>query len=157
MDTVWAPWRITYVEIAKPSGCILCSKPREDNDAENYILYRAKHNFIILNSFPYNPGHLMVAPYRHVSSPEELAPEELLEHSELINRSLAALRESFGSRDFNVGMNLGTTAGAGIPGHIHSHIVPRWAGDTNFMPVIAGTKVIPQALRDTYLKLKDKF
>jgi len=157
MDTLWAPWRISYIEMAKPQGCILCDKPKEKKDDENYILYRARHNFVILNAFPYNPGHLMVAPYRHVPSPEELNPEELLEHSQLINQCLGALRESFGSHDFNVGMNLGTVAGAGVPGHMHSHIVPRFSGDTNFMPVLADTKVIPQALKDTYIKLKSKF
>jgi ATP adenylyltransferase len=157
MDTVWAPWRMTYIEMEKPSGCILCSKPRENKDAANYILYRAKANFIILNSYPYNPGHLMVAPYRHVASPEELSREELLEHSELVTRSLTILREVFGCDGFNLGMNLGTVAGAGITDHMHSHIVPRWQGDTNFMPVIANTRVIPQALKDTYQKLKSKF
>lgn len=157
MNTVWAPWRINYIEMKKPEGCILCSKPGEDNDADNYIIHRGKHNFVILNSYPYNPGHLMVAPYRHVASPEELAKEEILEHWELINRSLGILRKSFGCHDFNIGMNLGSIAGAGITGHIHSHIVPRWQGDTNFMPVVADTKVIPQALKDTYLKLHDKF
>jgi ATP adenylyltransferase len=157
MDTVWAPWRMTYIEMEKPSGCILCSKPRENKDAANYILYRAKANFIILNSYPYNPGHLMVAPYRHVASPEELSREELLEHSELVTRSLTILREIFGCDGFNLGMNLGTIAGAGIADHMHSHIVPRWQGDTNFMPVIANTRVIPQALKDTYQKLKSKF
>ena len=157
MDTVWAPWRMTYIEMEKPSGCILCSKPRENKDAANYILYRAESNFIILNSYPYNPGHLMVAPYRQVASPEELSREELLEHSELVTQSLVILRQSFGCDGFNLGMNLGTVAGAGIADHMHSHIVPRWQGDTNFMPVIASTRVIPQALKDTYQKLKGKF
>ena len=157
MDTIWAPWRMPYIEMEKPSGCILCSKPRENKDAANYILYRAKANFVILNLYPYNPGHLMVAPYRHIASPEELSREELLEHSELVTRSLTILRESFGCDGFNLGMNLGIVAGAGIADHMHSHIVPRWQGDTNFMPVIASTKVIPQALKDTYQKLKGKF
>lgn len=156
MDTIWAPWRVTYIEMAKPKGCILCDKPKENKDAENYIVFRGKHSFIILNAFPYNPGHLMVAPYRHVPSPEDLNPEELLEHSHLINRCLGALRETFASQDFNIGMNLGTVAGAGIPGHMHSHIVPRFTGDTNFMPVLADIKVVPQALKDTYNKLKTK-
>ncbi|MFA5317110.1 MAG: HIT domain-containing protein [Dehalococcoidales bacterium] len=157
MDTIWAPWRIKYIEMAKPAGCILCSKPGEDNDAENYILHRARHNFIILNSYPYNPGHLMVVPYRHVASPEELTGDEILEHWQLINRSLGILRDSFGCHDFNIGMNLGSIAGAGIAEHIHSHIVPRWQGDTNFMPVIGSTRVVPQALEETYLKLHEKF
>jgi len=157
MKTIWAPWRIAYIEMEKPKGCILCDKPKENKDAENYILFRGKLNFIILNAFPYNPGHLMVAPYRHVPSPEALTNDELLEHSQLINRSLGVLRETFGSQDFNIGMNLGTIAGAGIPGHMHSHIVPRFAGDSNFMPVLADVKVVPQALKDTYSKLKSKF
>lgn len=157
MDTIWAPWRMAYIETEKPSGCILCLKPRQNQDAANYILYRAKTNFIILNRYPYNPGHLMVAPYRHVASPEELSREELLEHAELVTRSLGILRQSLGCGGFNLGMNLGSIAGAGLTEHVHSHIVPRWPGDTNFMPVITSTRVIPQALKDTYQKLKDKF
>ena len=141
----------------KPEGCILCNKPKEDNDASNYILYRGNKNFIIMNSYPYNPGHLMVAPYRHVANPEELSDEELLEHWQVVNRGLKILREVFNPGGFNIGINMGRVAGAGIEGHIHTHVVPRWQADTNFMPVVADARVIPEALAETYNKLKGKF
>lgn len=157
MEIIWAPWRIEYIAMEKPEGCILCQKPKEDNDASNYILYRGDSNFIILNSYPYNPGHLMVAPYRHIASLEELTTEELNEHFEIVSRSVAVLRQSLKPGGFNLGMNLGTVAGAGISDHIHTHIVPRWLGDTNFMPVISSTRVIPEALAEMYSQLKGKF
>jgi ATP adenylyltransferase len=157
MERIWAPWRIRYIEQGKVEGCILCDKPKENKDAENYILYRGKKNFVILNSYPYNPGHLMVAPYRHLDSPEKLTDEELREHYELVIKSLAVLREVFKPGGFNIGMNLGRVAGAGIADHIHSHVVPRWGGDSNFMPVMADVRVLPQALEDSYRKLKGKF
>jgi ATP adenylyltransferase len=157
MEHIWAPWRIRYIEQCKEEGCFLCEKPKENKDIENYILHRGKHNFIVLNSYPYNPGHIMVAPYRHVASPEKLTKEELLEHYELVAKSLGVLREVFKPGGFNVGMNLGRVAGAGVEDHIHTHVVPRWAGDTNFMPVIDDVRVIPQALADTYQKLEGKF
>ena len=157
MERIWAPWRIRYIERADAKGCILCDKPKEDKDTENYILYRGKKNFVILNSYPYNPGHLMVAPYRHLDSPERLTGEELREHYEMVRQSLAVLREVFKPGGFNVGMNLGRVAGAGIADHIHTHVVPRWGGDTNFMPVLADVRVLPEALADSYQKLKGKF
>lgn len=157
MDYIWAPWRIKYIRMGKKEGCILCDKPKEDKDVENYILHRGKHNFVIMNSYPYNPAHLMVAPYRHVDSPDKLSKEELHEHYELVSRCLGILREAFGPGGFNIGMNLGKIAGAGIDDHIHTHIVPRWLGDTNFMPVTSGARVIPQALAESYDKLKGKF
>ncbi len=159
MERIWAPWRIRYIEQAdtKGKGCILCDKPKEDNDTENYILYRGKKNFVILNSYPYNPGHLMVAPYRHLDSPEKLSEEELREHYEMVIKSLGVLREVFKPGGFNIGMNLGRVAGAGIADHIHTHVVPRWGGDTNFMPVLADVRVLPEALADSYQKLKGKF
>ncbi|MBI2852015.1 MAG: HIT domain-containing protein [Chloroflexi bacterium] len=157
MEHIWAPWRVGYVRVEKPAGCILCDKPREKDDAGNYILYRGQKNFIIMNAYPYNPGHLMVCPYRHVPSPEELDTEELLEHFSIVNRALEALRETFEPAGFNLGMNVGKVAGAGIDDHVHTHIVPRWQGDTNFMPVVSGTKVISEALADTYRQLKDNF
>ena len=157
MEQIWAPWRIEYLRMDKPEGCILCDKPREDNDVANYILYRGSHNFVIMNSYPYNPGHLMVAPYRHVDSPEKLPDAELHEHYEIVRRCLSILRQVFNPAGFNVGMNLGRVAGAGIDDHIHTHIVPRWAGDTNFMPVLADIRVMPQALADTYRKLQAEF
>ena len=157
MEQLWAPWRVTYIESNKPVGCILCDKPKEANDEANYILFKGKLNFVIMNAYPYNPGHLMVAPYRHIPSPEDLTAAELQEHYELVTRVVKILREAYNPNGFNTGMNIGKVAGAGIDGHIHSHIVPRWQGDTNFMPVISDTRVIPQALAETYQKLKGRF
>jgi ATP adenylyltransferase len=157
MDYIWAPWRIRYIEQAEAKGCFLCDKPKENKDAANYILHRGRYNFVILNSFPYNPGHLMVAPYRHLDSPEKLSEEELHEHYEMVRQSLAVLKEVFKPAGFNVGMNLGRVAGAGIADHIHTHIVPRWSGDTNFMPVMADVRVLPEALAESYEKLKGRF
>lgn len=157
MEQIWAPWRIKYIMMEKPKGCILCDKPGQSNDVQDYILYRGKHNFIILNSFPYNPGHLMIAPYRHISSLEELNHEELHEHYEIVSRGIGILRQVFHPQGFNIGMNIGKVAGAGIDDHIHTHIVPRWQGDTNFVPVLSDVKVIPEALVETYDRLKDRF
>jgi ATP adenylyltransferase len=158
MEHLWAPWRIEYIKKAtKEEGCILCQKPSEESDAANYILYRGQKNFIIMNSYPYNAGHLMVAPYRHVAKLDEFTDEELNEHFEIVRRSVTVLRQVFTPDGFNIGMNLGRIAGAGIDKHVHSHIVPRWAGDTNFMPVVADTNVINEALDETYQKLKGKF
>ncbi|MFQ5997518.1 MAG: HIT domain-containing protein [Dehalococcoidales bacterium] len=157
MERIWAPWRIQYIEMEKPEGCILCEKPRENKDASNYILYRGDKNFIILNSYPYNPGHLMVAPYRHVASLEELTEEEREEHFEIVSRSVKVLRQVFNPGGFNIGINLGKAAGAGIEDHFHTHIVPRWQGDTNFMPILADIRVLPEALADTYQKLQGKW
>ncbi len=141
----------------EPKGCILCEKSGQDEDTLNYILYRGGKNFSILNSYPYNPGHLMVVPYRHVPGLDELTDEELHEHFEIVSRNIKILREVFKPAGFNIGINLGRTAGAGIVDHFHTHIVPRWQGDTNFMPVIADVRVVPEALAETYEKLKGKF
>jgi ATP adenylyltransferase len=157
MKHIWAPWRIEYIITEKPKGCILCDKPREDKDELNYILYRGDKNFIIMNSYPYNPGHLLVAPYRHVGNLEELTDEERNEHFEIVSRSIIVLREVFHPGGFNIGANIGKVAGAGIDDHFHSHIVPRWQGDNNCMPVLADTRVMPQALAETYKSLKGKF
>ena len=126
MEKIWAPWRIEYVLMEKSKECILCEKPKQNNDALNYILYRGDKNFIILNRYPYNPGHLMIAPYGHIASPEELTDNELHEHFEIVRRSITALRQLFRPAGFNIGMNLGKVAGAGIDDHFHTHIVPRW-------------------------------
>lgn len=157
MKQIWAPWRIEYIQMEKPKGCILCEKPRENKDVQNYILYRGEKNFVILNSYPYNPGHLLVAPYRHVGNLEELADDELHEHFEIVRQSVKLLKQAFTPDGFNLGVNLGAVAGAGIVDHFHTHIVPRWSGDTNFMPVIAEARVLPEALSETYRKLEDKF
>ncbi len=157
MERIWAPWRIQYIEMEKPVECILCEKPKQNKDAQNYILHRGEKNFIILNSYPYNPGHLMVSPYRHIASPEELTEEERREHFEIVSRSVEVLRRVFSPGGFNIGINLGKAAGAGIDDHVHTHIVPRWQGDTNFMAVLSDVKVLPEALADTYRKLKGKW
>ena len=157
MEYLWAPWRIEYIKKAKEVGCIFCQKPAEESDAANYILYRGQKNFIIMNSYPYNPGHLMIAPYRHVANMDELTDEELGEHFKMVAKSTRILRQVFKPDGFNIGINLGRIAGAGIDKHIHTHIVPRWAGDTNFMPVMADTRVINEALGETYQKLRGKF
>ncbi|MDI6806708.1 MAG: HIT domain-containing protein [Candidatus Aenigmarchaeota archaeon] len=155
MKEIFAPWRIEYVKMEKPEGCIFCDKPKENKDEENYILYRGKHNFIILNNYPYNPGHLMVAPYRHVESLEELSKEERYEHFDMVTKGVEVLKKALSPDGFNLGMNLGEGAGAGIKDHVHTHVVPRWKEDTNYMPVIADTKVLPEALASTYKKLKE--
>jgi ATP adenylyltransferase len=138
-------------------GCIFCDKPKEDNDASNYILYRGLLNFVILNAFPYNPGHLMVVPYRHIGKLEDMIDEERNDHYKLVSRAVGVLRSVTQTENFNVGMNLGRTAGAGIADHIHTHIVPRWNGDNNFMPVISETRVISDSMQDIYNRLKEKF
>ena len=157
MEHMWAPWRIQYILQEKTEGCILCEKPKEGKDGQNYILYRGEKNFIMMNLYPYNPGHLMVAPYRHTATPEELTEEERNEHYELVSRSITALKETFNPDGFNLGANIGKVAGAGIDDHFHSHIVPRWQGDTNYIPVLADVRVVPQALAETYERLKGKF
>ncbi|MFC2056763.1 HIT domain-containing protein [Chloroflexota bacterium] len=156
MEYIWAPWRMEYIQMEKPQGCILCEKPLQDNDAKNYILYRGGRNFVILNSYPYSPGHLMIAPYRHIASLEELTEEERHEHFDIVSRSIKLLRQELNPEGFNLGVNIGKVAGAGIVGHVHTHIVPRWQGDTNFMAVISDIRVVPEALDKTYQKLKGK-
>jgi ATP adenylyltransferase len=157
MKRIWAPWRVEYIRMEKPKGCILCGKPKESNDEANYILYRGKHNYVMLNLYPYNPGHLMVAPYRHLASPEDLTAAERNEHFAIVARSVKVLKSVFKSDGLNIGMNVGKVAGAGIDDHFHTHIVPRWAGDTNFMPILADTKVVSEGLAETYKKLAGKF
>ena len=154
MEFLWAPWRMEFILKPKPSECVLCEKLGENNDEANYILLRAKNNFVIMNSWPYNPGHLMVAPLRHVAVPEELQDEEMFEHHDIVRRCLRAIRQVLNPGGFNIGMNVGKTAGAGIADHIHTHIVPRWEGDVNFMPVINDSRVVPEALASTYERLK---
>ncbi len=156
MKYIWAPWRIPYIRGEKTEGCFLCTKPAEDKDKENYILFRGKKNYILLNSYPYNPGHLLVAPYRH-GRLEELTAAERHEHFELVCHSIRVLDREFKPAGFNFGANLGKVAGAGIADHFHSHIVPRWNGDTNFIPVLADMRIVPQALADTYDALRGKF
>ncbi len=154
MEKIFAPWRIEYVKMKKPEGCIFCTLPAEREDEKNLILYRGKYAFVIMNNYPYNPGHVMVAPYRHVAGFEELKDEEWVEMHGLIRLMIRAIKKAMNPQGFNIGINIGRVAGAGVEDHIHVHIVPRWNGDTNFMPVIGDTKVIPQALSETYRELR---
>lgn len=155
MQHLWAPWRMAYIGSEQPQGCIFCTKPAEQRDAENYILHRGEQAFVMLNAFPYNNGHLLVIPYRHVSDLTQLTNEELLDLMHLTQQGVAVLNRAFGADGHNLGMNLGSCAGAGIADHLHMHIVPRWNGDTNFMPVVGDTKVLPEALASTYRKLRE--
>jgi ATP adenylyltransferase len=154
MERLWAPWRSQYVGQEPPPGCILCQKPCEDRDRENHILARGEQLFVILNIFPYNNGHLMIAPYRHVGELEHLQPSEWEEFAVFLPRVIRTLKQAYRPHGFNIGINLGRVAGAGIPGHLHWHVVPRWEGDANFMPVISDTKVLPESLEATYAKLR---
>ncbi len=154
MERLWAPWRLDYIVGEKHDGCIFCSFPREDNDEKRLILLRSEHAYVIMNAFPYSNGHLLVLPYRHIGDLAELTDDENLDIMRLAQKCKNALSEVFEPDGFNLGMNLGTAAGAGIADHIHMHIVPRWNGDTNFMPVLGDVKVIPEALETTYSKLK---
>jgi len=157
MKRIWAPWRMQFIRMKKPGGCFLCENPTQNDDVKNHILFRGIKNFVILNSYPYNPGHLMVAPYRHVAGLKDLTDEERNEHFEIVSRCIEVLRQEMNPEGFNVGMNLGKVSGAGMADHVHTHIVPRWQGDTNFMPVLADVKVLPEALAETYERLKGKF
>ena len=151
MKKLWAPWRIKYIKnIEKEKGCIFCIKSKEKKDKKNFILKRGKKSFIILNKFPYNSGHLMIAPYRHTGKIESLKEEEMLEIFEFLRISVSVLKKAIKPHGFNIGLNLGKIAGAGFPGHLHFHVVPRWSGDTNFMPVIGETKVIPEEIERTF-------
>ena len=154
MTLIFAPWRIEYIRSPKHDGCIFCDFPKENRDKERLILYRGEKAFVIMNNYPYNPGHVMIAPYRHIGNLEDLSDEELLEIMKLAQLMVKAIKKAMKPEGFNMGFNIGRVAGAGIEGHIHMHIVPRWNGDTNFMPVLANTKVIPQAIKDSYGELK---
>jgi len=143
-----------YILCEKPEGCIFCTKPKENKDRENYILRRAKTCFIMMNLFPYNNGHLMIAPYRHLPDLEGLEESELMELMMMVKESLQATDKAIHPEGFNVGMNIGKIAGAGVEDHVHIHVVPRWGADTNFMPVISETKVICEHLDATYEKLR---
>ncbi len=155
MENIWAPWRIDYILSKKPAGCIFCDKPRENKDEENLILLRGKNHFMIMNAFPYNNGHMMVVPYRHTATLAGWSAEEQQEMMELADLGVELLRRAMRPDGFNLGINMGLVGGAGVADHIHLHIVPRWNGDTNFMPVLADTRVISEHLRATYGKLKE--
>jgi ATP adenylyltransferase len=159
VDRLWSPWRMEYIEAAKAGaeGCIFDELPAKGDDEAALILARGEHGFVVMNTFPYNPGHLMVAPFRHTGDFGDLRVEELADLDRLLQGSIRALREEMEPHGFNVGMNIGRVAGAGFPDHLHWHVVPRWNGDTNFMPVVGQTRVLPELLEETYRKLAPRF
>ncbi|MBN1480192.1 HIT domain-containing protein [candidate division KSB1 bacterium] len=157
MNHMWAPWRMEYILSPKAESCIFCEKPQQTKDRDNLILYRGATCFVIMNYFPYNNGHLMIVPYRHLSNLEELSTEEQSEMMAMLVNCCEILKKALHPDGLNIGMNLGKVAGAGIDDHLHFHIVPRWSGDTNFMPIIGHTKVISQALYESWDLLKRYF
>jgi ATP adenylyltransferase len=155
LERLWTPWRMQYVASAEQStGCFLCEKPREQRDAENLILWRGERVFAILNLFPYNTGHTMVAPYAHEGDLTRLDSAIAAEMMAALQRMVRVIGQEYRPDGFNIGMNLGRVAGAGVPDHLHIHIVPRWGGDTNFMVLTANTKVMPETLDRTYERLR---
>ena len=154
---LWAPWRIEYIRGEKEDECFLCRMLAETDDRGNLILFRGKTCSVVMNRYPYNSGHLMICPNRHIADFADLALEEDHEMSELTRRAIAALRAVMQPEGFNIGTNLGAAAGAGLKDHLHRHIVPRWVGDTNFMAVTADTHVVPEALTATYDLLSEQF
>jgi ATP adenylyltransferase len=152
-ERLWAPWRLEYIESGGDEGCIFCDKQSLTDDA-GLIVHRGSHAYVLLNLYPYANGHLMVAPYRHLATPGELNAGERAEMWELLDRGIAALTAAMSPHGFNCGMNLGRPAGAGVEGHLHLHIVPRWSGDTNFMPVLADVRVMPEHLAVTLERVR---
>ncbi|MFN3550232.1 MAG: HIT family protein [Endomicrobiia bacterium] len=150
MEILFAPWRINFVKQCKKKGCIFCDKIKSKDDKKNYVLYRGKYSFVILNLYPYTNGHLMVAPYKHIDDLNDLSSEELYELFDLVRKMVKILKTTHNIDGCNIGINLGKAAGAGVEKHLHIHIVPRWFGDTNFLPIIGKTKVIPESLDNTY-------
>ena len=157
MKQIWAPWRMEYINKDKSDECIFCSLPKAGNDTKSFILFKGSYCFIIMNIYPYNTGHLMVVPYRHCACITDLDKDESMELNELTKKSIQILRNVNTPDGFNVGFNLGKSAGAGYDEHIHNHIVPRWTGDTNFMPVLADIKIHPESLQQSYKKLVPHF
>ena len=161
LQRLWTPWRMAYIkgERTDLGGCPFCVLPARgpEADPESLILRRGAHAYVILNAYPYNPGHLMTVPYRHVAAYDELTIEELHEMNDLCQMAVRVLKTTGGPGAFNIGINVGAMAGAGIADHIHQHVVPRWGGDTNFMPVIGQTRVLPELLLETYERLAPAF
>ena len=160
MDQLWAPWRQEYIATLKPSSsddpCFICQGLLEEDDRKNLVVVRKRLSVVVLNRFPYNNGHLLVAPRQHKGNLDELTSEELLEVMETLRGMVGILNDVMHPKGFNVGLNLGKAAGAGLPGHLHWHVVPRWNGDTNFMPVLADTKVISQSLEALFDLIKSQ-
>ena len=157
---IWAPWRLAYVKDASKDaveGCVFCAAPAANDDRANLIVHRGERCFVILNKFPYTNGHLMVAPYEHTAALQDLDADTTTELMSLVQRGIGALESSYSPHGYNVGVNQGRVAGAGVEHHIHMHVVPRWGGDTNFMPVLGDTRVMNQTLEDSFATLREAF
>jgi len=157
---LWAPWRMEFIDAPKPAGCIFCELPAaegEEEDRRSLVAHRSARSFTLLNKFPYNNGHVLVIPRAHVSALEELTPGDFADLHDELRRAVAVIREVYRAEGMNVGMNLGKVAGAGIADHLHYHVVPRWGGDTNFMPVLADTKVMIEHLDQSWQKIRQGF
>ncbi len=158
MDYLWTPWRYTYLASAgKQPSCVFCDVQRSGDDQESLIVHRGSHNFLVLNAYPYTSGHSMVVPYEHVGQLHQLPPAAATEMMELVQRLEGVLYEVYQSDGVNLGMNIGKAAGAGVAGHIHMHVLPRWIADSNFITVIGETRTLPELLQTTYRRLKEKF
>lgn len=156
MDTLWSPWRMKYItNYDKPGECVFCTAPKLSDGPENLIIHRGQTAYVILNRFPYTSGHLMIVPFDHQNSIETLTAETRCEMMELVNEAIKVMRKVYKPQGFNVGINLGSAAGAGIAEHVHIHIVPRWSGDTNFMSTVGETRVLPEELEKTLAQLSE--
>ena len=156
-EKLWAPWRAGFILSKKEKGCLFCKRLKEKDSVKNLIVYRGKKALVILNKFPYNAGHTMIVPIRHVGQIEKLKADEAAEFFELLQKTVVKIKKILKPTSMNLGMNLGKASGAGVPGHLHMHIVPRWTGDTNFMPIIGKTKVVSLPLDPIYKKLRKEF
>ncbi|MBT3519311.1 MAG: HIT domain-containing protein [Candidatus Marinimicrobia bacterium] len=157
MKRLWAPWRMDYIQSPKEDGCIFCLKTESKNDRDNLVLFRGKESFILMNLYPYTNGHLMISPYCHTNETNNLSDSCNLEIMTLANKSMSIMKKTMKAEGFNFGVNIGKAGGAGIEEHLHYHIVPRWSGDTNFMPLIGHTKVMVEGLKETWDNLKPHF
>ncbi len=156
MDYLWTPWRYAYVSSTEKSGrCVFCDAPKENDDAKTFIVHRGEHCFVILNAYPYTPGHVMVVPYAHLDELQNLPPEAANEMIGLSQRMEGVLRDLYHPDGVNLGMNIGKAAGAGIAGHIHMHVLPRWVADSNFMSVVGETRVLPETLDVTWRRMRE--
>ena len=153
-NIIWAPWRMAYIKKVNEPGCVFCKKLKKHDGPENQVLYRGKRSFVMLNLSPYTNGHIMIAPLKHIKDLEKLDADTLAEMMKFSQKMIMVLKKTMHPAGFNVGINIGKTAGAGVLGHVHIHVVPRWSGDHNFMPVLGATKVMPQTLAEVYKILK---
>ena len=157
MNRLWAPWRMDYIRTPKEDGCVFCKKHQSTKDRDNLLLFRGEESFVLMNLYPYSNGHLMISPYKHTSNTNDISEIGNQEIMSLTNKSMEIIKNIMGADGFNIGANLGKAAGAGIEEHLHFHIVPRWIGDTNFMPVVGNTKVIVEGLQETWDSMKPQF